>query len=187
MQCKTCERPIKDGEPIFRFRYYVKPEKKDTPLGRISIRDGYGTALGIECKRCHVKKHKRSSWDHEQHIEDNWLRYGLIRIDRDKLDQRIQEIASDPFDEKWLTKRQCEACGREIWNDPTLRNQHRAYDLCSEQCRNKLRTINRRVKPRTATCEVCGEKFHPKRMDAKTCGPACRQRLRRAQAHVAAP
>ena len=187
MQCKTCERPIKDGEPIFRFRYYVKPEKKDTPFGRISIRDGYGTALGVDCKRCHVKKHKRSSWDHEQHIEEEWLAYRLVGLDGDEFDQRIQEIASDPFDEKWLTKCQCESCGREIWNHPTLKNQHRTYDLCSRECRKRLRVIKKRVEPRTIDCVICGEVFNPKRRDAKTCGPTCRQRLRRTQARAPAP
>ncbi len=94
---------------------------------------------------------------------------------------RRYKESEDPF--YGLIERQCAYCGRVIWNYPGL--QYNKYDLCSEQCRNKLRTINRRVKPRTVACEVCGEKFHPKRKDAKTCGPACRQRrqrLRRARA-----
>ena len=182
MQCKICKRPIKAGELIVRFRYTVKPDEKvHSPMGSFPVRDWYGSAVGINCRRCHVKSQRRNNWLHSWYIEENFIRYGLVGIDRDEFDQRIQEIASDPFDEKWLTKHQCESCGREIWNDPSLANQRRVHDLCSGQCRKNLRAIKKRVNPMMVTCRVCGKIFSPKRRDAKTCGTTCRQQLRRSK------
>ncbi len=129
-----------------------------TPVGIAGYRrKGYASAIRVFCKRCHIKREKA---------------------------RRYKE-SEDPF--YGLTKRHCANCRREIWSHPQMVGYNPAYDLCSQQCRNKQRTINRRVKPRTVACEVCGKEFHPKRVDAKTCGPTCRQRLRRAQARGAAP
>ena len=162
MQCKTCERPISSGEMIVRFRYHTKPGTGETLDGRRWAQRGYGHPIGIRCKGCQVKLHKADRYKESE----------------------------DPF--HGLSKRQCAYCGRVIWNYPGLvgperdeQHRYRPYDLCSEQCRKKLRNINRRVNPMIVICRVCGEMFSPKRRDAKTCGPACRQRLRRAQARPA--
>ncbi len=152
MECHLCDRSIEPGELIVRHRYKTKPRRGETPAGPRWVQKGYVSPIGVMCKECHVKREKG---------------------------RRYKE-SEDPF--YGLIERQCAYCGRVIWNYPGLVGYNPAYDLCSQQCRNKLRTINRRVKPRTVACEVCGESFHPKRRDAKTCGPACRQRLRRALA-----
>ena len=166
MQCKACERPISPGEMIVRFRYRTKPGTFETRDGLRRVQRGYGHPIGFRCKGCQVKLHKARRYEDYEESED-------------------------PF--HGLSKRQCAYCDRVIWNysglvGPERDEQHRyrPYDLCSEQCRKKLRNINRRINPMIVTCRVCGELFNPKRRDAKTCGPACRQRLRRAQARVAA-
>ena len=152
MQCHLCERSIEPGELIVRHRYQTKPRRGETPGDRRWIQRGYGSSIGVMCKGCHIKREKG---------------------------RRYKE-SEDPF--HGLAERQCAYCGRVIWNYWGLGGAHPGCDICSEQCRNKLRTIKRRVRPRTVACESCGESFHPKRRDAKTCGPTCRQQLHRAHA-----
>jgi predicted nucleic acid-binding Zn ribbon protein len=52
--------------------------------------------------------------------------------------------------------------------------------FCSDRCRwtyhNRLRGARMAARRGNRVCEVCGEHFTPKRMDAKTCSPACRQK-----------
>lgn len=58
--------------------------------------------------------------------------------------------------------------------------------FCSNRCRNRVygaRFRRRHSRPKTvhalAACRVCGCNFEPKRSDAKTCSPACRQKAYR--------
>jgi hypothetical protein len=71
----------------------------------------------------------------------------------------------------------CEACGRKI-------SQHR---FCTWRCENHYynapaaaRRKAQRLEARLGmTCTQCGESFTPKRRDAKTCSPACKQKAYR--------
>jgi hypothetical protein len=59
---------------------------------------------------------------------------------------------------------------------PKVRSFPRA---CCVACENQLAYQARRVAPAERPCIVCGEPFTAKRSDAKTCGPACRQKALR--------
>jgi hypothetical protein len=68
----------------------------------------------------------------------------------------------------------CVECGRRL----STGGGSRAF--CSDRCRwtyhNRLRGARIAARRGKMVCEVCGARFIPKRRDAKTCSPACRQK-----------
>ncbi len=83
----------------------------------------------------------------------------------------------------------CDTCGRQV----VSRTTHGMYRLrrhvfCCARCQwthhNTVRN-ERGARDREKVCEVCGEEFTAKRVDAKTCAPACKQKAyRRRRARV---
>jgi hypothetical protein len=81
-------------------------------------------------------------------------------------------------DRDWSGPVQCRGCGRSfVWRSRQYRSQ--PPQACSVRCKSRLAYNRRRVAPTDRPCVVCGESFTAKRSDAKTCGPTCRQKLRR--------
>jgi hypothetical protein len=95
---------------------------------------------------------------------------------------------------------ECRHCGRRFyalvslrtWNarPKTRRRNWSPPSSCSKRCANALnyrgRVATRR--PTAHVCAVCGRQFEAKRRDAKSCGPACRQKaLRRRRAAKPTP
>jgi endogenous inhibitor of DNA gyrase (YacG/DUF329 family) len=83
----------------------------------------------------------------------------------------------------------CAGCGRDVYFAGEG-NKLGAYcsDRCSRITFNRYHAAKRKANRQrylAKTCEVCGEEFTAKRVDAKTCSPACKQkayRRRRARA-----
>ncbi len=84
----------------------------------------------------------------------------------------------DPEQIYFPKPRPCEVCGQEVAFGLGKRSW-RSPHLCSPECVVERQNAARRVIPTEKSCEVCGEKFTPKRSDAKTCSDRCRQALRR--------
>jgi hypothetical protein len=81
-------------------------------------------------------------------------------------------------DYHWSARVTCKACGRPFMH-PSHVAWHQEPQTCCVGCANALAYNPRRVTPSDRPCVVCGESFTAKRSDAKTCGPTCRQKLRR--------
>jgi hypothetical protein len=93
-----------------------------------------------------------------------------------------------PQDERrgWLPARRCDHCGRPVIAD-RLRKGSRF--VCSIECRKALYDEHyrraRRKRPTPRPCQSCGMQFVAKRIDAKLCSEACRQRAHRASKRTA--
>jgi len=78
---------------------------------------------------------------------------------------------------------ECHGCGRPlaVVTESEYRTPYRKIAYCSEACRDDRRERAKRERAALdrKVCEACGEPFEPTRSDAKTCSPACRQRLYR--------
>jgi predicted nucleic acid-binding Zn ribbon protein len=80
---------------------------------------------------------------------------------------------------------ECAGCGCEVaFGMSEYQGRLRVY--CSDRCRAKFARERQRKQrePHVVTCEVCGQEFTPKRSDARTCSPACRQRAYRKRLHL---
>lgn len=73
--------------------------------------------------------------------------------------------------------RKCKTCGRRVYETwPAVWNKHAA---CSEQCRRRIQTDDRRRERESARakmpCVKCGTDFTAGRSDAMFCSNACKQ------------
>jgi hypothetical protein len=89
--------------------------------------------------------------------------------------------------ENWKGPFQCRSCDRPFY---ALYKVERCGcwqipDACCRRCKGRLKYDARRVSPSGCPCVVCGGSFTAKRSDAKTCGPTCRQKLRRGKRKTA--
>jgi hypothetical protein len=119
------------------------------------------------------------------------------------VDAEAARFAPDPHrpwlhDEKrwpaWSSP--CPGCGRTVHlppneSAPTWLDPREPY--CSNRCRNRVygaRFRRRHPRPKVArpvvACRTCGRSFAPRRSDARTCSPACRQKAYRERAAVTA-
>jgi predicted nucleic acid-binding Zn ribbon protein len=102
-----------------------------------------------------------------------------------KLENRVYKI------HMYSHRMACELCARGVVFVSASKNPPRVRVFCSENCRNVHKENKRKARttgPHKEACGVCGGEFIAKRSDAKTCSPACRQKLyrRRLQASVGA-
>lgn len=75
----------------------------------------------------------------------------------------------------------CEVCGRRV--SPPRHHVRRdgtgfVY-FCSQGCSPAALELSRRIDQQPIACLTCGEVFTPKRRDAVTCSPKCRQKAHR--------
>jgi hypothetical protein len=112
---------------------------------------------------------------------------GVICIYDDRLAAGCAACARDC---KPVHAGECPGCGRlvTVLLEELAKNRNRLLPLlfCSHRCRNRVygaRFRKRHPRPKTVRalipCSVCGRNFAPKRSDAKTCSPACRQKAYR--------
>jgi hypothetical protein len=88
--------------------------------------------------------------------------------------------------EVYSHKLPCETCGREVFFVSASENEWGKV-FCSERCQQQHRESRRAARlalPHNITCEGCGSEFTSKRSDAKTCSPACRQKVYRKRLRV---
>jgi hypothetical protein len=77
---------------------------------------------------------------------------------------------------RWHRAKPCRHCGRPVIRE--VRRPEPKYVVCSEQCRQVVyseraryrRNLRRKERP----CEVCGERFVPRRRGAEYCSSACK-------------
>jgi hypothetical protein len=109
---------------------------------------------------------------------------GLVEEVQKRFDQyRDPEECWKVSGRVWPTRQgPCPGCGRQVH----LVDSYTCRYFCSDRCRNKVYGARyRELNPRPKKCRVfiqcvvCGENFAPRRADAKTCSPACRQKAYR--------
>jgi hypothetical protein len=81
------------------------------------------------------------------------------------------------------TPADCEVCGRHMFVRSASYFSLRKHHFCSERCKSRLFNKRRSEKSAAAragkVCPICTREFTPKRRDAKTCSPACKQKMHR--------
>ena len=77
---------------------------------------------------------------------------------------------------------ECNHCGRGIVfaTETNYKEPYTRTAYCSEHCRDEHTTHPRKPK----ICKACSVRFVPTRSDAKTCSPACKQKLYRQRKHA---
>jgi hypothetical protein len=101
-------------------------------------------------------------------------------------------LTDDGMEHRHQQLRRCKGCGRVMRHFPSAYGGPRFPRVCSWACAYMVKLarskVLRRVERSTEICDGCGERFVPKRSDARTCGNRCRQRLfRERRAMEAAP
>ena len=88
---------------------------------------------------------------------------------------------SDDIEQRTQQLRRCKGCGRVMRHFPSAYGWPRFPRVCSWACAYMVKLarskVVRRVERFTEICDGCGERFVPKRSDARTCGNRCRQRV----------
>jgi hypothetical protein len=107
-------------------------------------------------------------------VELSWQRYlkacEMLEREPDDREEYVARAGGLP------SASRCEVCDREVaW---LIWRQVRIV-VCSSACDRERRNARRRVAPSEKFCESCGERFVPKRSDARTCSARCRKRLSR--------
>ena len=77
---------------------------------------------------------------------------------------------------------ECNHCGRSMVfaTETNYKEPYTRTAYCSKHCRDEHATRQRKPK----ICKVCFVRFVPARSDAKTCSPACKQKLYRQRKHA---
>ena len=95
---------------------------------------------------------------------------------------------SDDIEQRTQGLRRCKGCGRVMRHFPSAYGGPRFPRVCSCHAPHNLRAREldhvrngyaaaRAAGAFTEICDGCGERFVPKRSDARTCGNRCRQRV----------
>jgi hypothetical protein len=93
---------------------------------------------------------------------------------------------SDDIEQRTQRLRRCKGCGRVMRHFPSADGGLLRFPrVCSWACAYMVKLacskVVRRVERFTEICDGCGERFVPKRSDARTCSNRCRQRVFREQ------
>lgn len=70
----------------------------------------------------------------------------------------------------------CETCARTVFKEGRYMRRH---FFCGRGCDEVYWSRSRRKPKAKKTCEVCDKEFTAKRVDTKTCSPACKQKAYR--------
>jgi hypothetical protein len=158
MRCDHCYGPVPDGAAIWRI---------SVGLGMPAVQSWCAA-----CAKRWIGLLNRLPPDAENWTEDQ--RQRLLRA-----------RAELPFN-RWHPARSCEQCGRPVIFHAVRRIPRHA--VCGDACRYAIRLAQaraRRARRRPqVVCVTCGRPFPPKRADALTCSPACRQRAYRQRQHA---
>ena len=97
-------------------------------------------------------------------------------------EQNNQDYLKEPYEETGFTtggyairKIICGGCGRVFYTTIYTKKYCHSY-WCGNQANNRRQREYRQMRRQDLVCQCCGEKFTPKRADARYCSSACRQK-----------
>ena len=100
-------------------------------------------------------------------------------------EQNNQDYLKESYEETGFTaggyavrKLICGGCGRVFYTTIYTKKYCHSY-WCGNQANNRRQRECRQMRRQDLVCQCCGEKFTPKRADARYCSNACRQKVYR--------
>ena len=100
----------------------------------------------------------------------------------EKWEQNNQDYLKESYEETGFTaggyairKLICGGCGRVFYTTIYTKKYCHSY-WCGNQANNRRQREYRQIHRQDLVCQCCGEKFTPKRADARYCSNACRQK-----------
>ena len=97
-------------------------------------------------------------------------------------EQNNQDYLKESYEETGFTtggyairKIICGGCGRVFYTTIYTKKYCHSY-WCGNQANNRRQREYRQMRRQDLVCQCCGEKFTPKRADARYCSNACRQK-----------
>ena len=100
----------------------------------------------------------------------------------EKWEQNNQDYLKESYEETGFTaggyavrKLICGGCGRVFYTTIYTKKYCHSY-WCGNQANNRRQREYRQMRRQDLVCQCCGEKFTPKRADARYCSNACRQK-----------
>ena len=97
-------------------------------------------------------------------------------------EQNNQDYLKESYEETGFTaggyavhKLICGGCGRVFYTTIYTKKYCHSY-WCGNQANNRRQREYRQMRRQDLVCQCCGEKFTPKRADARYCSNACRQK-----------
>ena len=98
-------------------------------------------------------------------------------------EQNNQDYLKESYEETGFTaggyavrKLICRGCGRVFYTTIYTKKYCHSY-WCGNQVNNRRQREYRQMRRQDLVCQCCGEKFTPKRADARYCSNACRQKV----------
>ena len=103
----------------------------------------------------------------------------------EKWEQNNQDYLKESYEETGFTtggyairKLICGGCGRVFYATIYTKKYCHSY-WCGNQANNRRQREYRQMRRQDLVCQCCGEKFTPKRADARYCSNSCRQKVYR--------
>ena len=103
-------------------------------------------------------------------------------ITNEEWEQNNQDYLKESYEETGFTtggyairKLICGGCGRVFYTTIYTKKYCHSY-WCGNQANNRRQREYRQIHRQDLVCQCCGEKFTPKRADARYCSNACRQK-----------
>ena len=100
-------------------------------------------------------------------------------------EQNNQDYLKESYEETGFTtggyairKLICGGCGRVFYTTIYTKKYCHSY-WCGNQANNRRQREYRQMRRQDLVCQCCGEKFTPKRADARYCSNSCRQKVYR--------
>lgn len=100
----------------------------------------------------------------------------------EECEQSNQDYLKESYEEAGFTiggyairKLICGGCGRVFYTTIYTKKYCHSY-WCGNQANNRRQREYRQIHRQDLVCQCCGEKFTPKRADARYCSNACRQK-----------
>ena len=134
----------------------------------------------VTCEHCHqaipddqpvvvAQGYRRTSFDSRATVQSGAVFCLACARQNEYLVQRAPDRGA------WEYHHQCRHCRREF-----IGGVHRRYcsDACGEAVR-QARRVRRPAQRLERACDVCQQPFLPRRRDARTCSPKCRQKAYR--------
>jgi hypothetical protein len=172
--CTECGGEIGDSDPVYRLR-----------VSRPSVVGGMSNGLETFCEACAYGDASRV---------DRYVGFSLRRAMKMLAVQDAggsqKEISRAGYGRDLIFDF-CPICNRKVVTDTTKRDDPdsdnpRIFLYCCEAHAKRHHNTFMRRKPKSAReCEVCGEEFKAKRVDARICSAACKQKAYRQRKKVA--
>ena len=106
-------------------------------------------------------------------------------VTNEEWEQNNQDYLKESYEETGFTaggyavhKLICGGCGRVFYTTIYTKKYCHSY-WCGNQANNLRQREYRQMRRQDLVCQCCGEKFTPKRADARYCSNSCRQKVHR--------